>query len=240
MTETAAHAAVARDLRDRGFRIEERAGGAVARGGTPPVEVDAPLGIRSLRDARPLTVVSAVATAAHDGTVPVLVADPHTETEMEPLLSAPFLLEGRADGREFVPIEDRIRLSDDTYACLGASGPVRWHERANPGTDEPALVLDVGGDPVAVLESVAELACPGPAASAFGFRYARGDDGRFRVFDDGVVGRYTSVGGMRADGFRPAPLPLVPEHHVRDNGQLARATLVAAVDDGAVTYRSVP
>lgn len=107
---------------------------------------------------------ASVANAAHDGYVPVLVADERTENEAEPVLSEPFLLEGKGAGsRRFFSIED----------------------------------------------------------------------GR-------VVGRYTGVGAMRTDGFRPVPLPLVPEHHVRDGGTLARATLVASVaaEDQTVTYRS--
>jgi hypothetical protein len=28
------------------------------------------------------------------------------------------------------------------------------------------------------------------------------------------------------------PLPLVPEHHIRNNGDLARATLLARVNEG--------
>lgn len=231
---------VADDLRERGYSLTADEWPTVARGDTTTIAgVDAPLALVSLRDDRPLTVVSAIANAAHEGYVPVLVAHPQTASEIEPLLEGPFLLAGRDSGREFVPIEDRILLSDDSYACLGTTGPVNWFEEDSRETDSPPLALTVGGDRVATLDSVDGLACPGPAAAAFRYSYARNDAGRFCVFDDGdVLERYASVSAMRADGFRPVPLPLVPEHHIRDHGRLARATVVATVDDGVVSYRS--
>jgi hypothetical protein len=243
LTASGRTAIVADDLQDRGFALDGSGWASVANGDSMTLAgVDAPLAVLPLRNGTPLTVVSAVANAAHDGYVPVLVADERTENEAEPVLSEPFLLEGeRAGGRRFFSIEDRIRLSDDSYACVGASGAVEWFEEASGVTDDPPLVLAVGGETVTTLDSVDGLACPGPSVSAFRYSYARGDDGRFRVFEDGrVVGRYTGVGAMRADGFRPVPLPLVPEHHVRDGGTLARATLVASVaaEDQTVTYRS--
>jgi hypothetical protein len=233
-------AAVTDDLGGRGFTLDEEGWATVARGRPESLTgVDAPLAVVPLADSRPLTVVSTIANAAHEGRVPVLVADRRTEREVEPLLSEPFLLEDRED-REFVPIEDRIRLSDDSYACVGTGGQIEWFEHSDGVTDSPSLVLSVGGDRVTTLGSVDGLACPGPSVSAFPYSYARGEDGRFRVFENGqAVGQYTSVGAMRADGFRPVPLPLVPEHHVRDHGRLARATLLATVDsDQGVSYRS--
>jgi hypothetical protein len=236
-------AVVADDLRERGFALDDEGWATVARDGpTELAGVDAPLALISLRDSRPLTVVSAVANAAQEGLVPVLVAGSRTEAAIEPLLSEPFLLEGRrAGGRRFVSIEDRILLSDDSYACVGASGDIEWFEDGET-TDDPPLVLEVGGETVAVFDSVDGLACPGPSASAFQYSYARGEDGQFRVIADGeAVGRYTSISVMRNDGFRPVPLPLVPEHHVHEHGRLARATLVASAeaDDRTVTYRSL-
>jgi hypothetical protein len=234
--------AVADDLRNRGYAVDDEGWPTVARGGqTALAGVDAPLALVSLRNSRPLTVVSAIANAAHEGLVPVLVADRQTGESVEPMLSEPFLLDGRPDGgRRFLTVEDRILLSDDSYACLGTDGPVEWVETADTSTDDPPLVLAVGGERVTTLESVDGLACPGPSVSAFRYSYARGEDGRFRVFADGrAVGRYTGIGAMRADGFRPVPLPLVPEHHVREHGRLARSTLVATVgSDGTVSYRS--
>ena len=236
-------AAVARELRDRGFVLEDEGWATVAREGPAALAgVDAPLAVVELPDVRPLTVVSAVANAAHEGRVPVLVAADHAHEALEALLSEPFLLAGREEGaRRFVPVEDRIRLSDDSYACVGTGGELEWFETPEGATDEPPLVLAAGGETVAVLDSVEGLACPGPSVATFRYSYARGGDGRFRVFENGEeLGRYPGVGAMRADGFRPAPLPLVPEHHVRDHGRLARATVVASVTDGrTVSYRSI-
>ena len=244
LTASRRSAAVADDFRDRGFALEDREWGTVTTStGSTPADVDAPLALTSLENSRPLTVVSAIANAADEGFVPVLVADQHTADAVQPILSPPFLLADReGKGRSFLTIEDRIRLQDDTYACVGASGELAWFEDFGTGTDAPPLVLAVGGEIVTVFDSVDRLACPGPAASAFQYSYGRGGDGQFRVFADGeAVGRYTSVAAMRSDGFRPVPLPLVPEHHVRTHGQLARATVVATAADGSqtVTYRSV-
>jgi hypothetical protein len=235
-------AVVAEDLQDRGFRLDTDGRTSVARGSsTTLVPSEAPLAIVSPRNSRPLTVISTIANAVHDGHVPVLVADRQTETEIEHILSDPFLLRDRRAGRHFFPIEDRIRLPDDSYACLGTTGSVEWFEGGRQATDEPQLRLAAGGETVTVLESVDALSCPGPSTSAFQYRYARGDDGQFRVFDSSrMIGRYNSIKAMRADGFRPLPLPLVPEHHVRDNGKLARATLIARVTGHrTVRYRSV-
>lgn len=231
------------DLRDRGFDLEDGGRTTVARdGSTTPADVDAPLAVVAPRDARPLTLVSAVANAAHEGHVPVLVCDRHTAEAVEPILAAPFLLRDRRDGaRAFHTVEDRIELRNGRYACTGAEGAIEWVEAADGATDDPPLTLRVGGETVTALGSVGGLACPGPSASAFRYSYDRGDDGLFRVYeDDRPVGRYTGVGAMRADGYRPVPLPLVPEHHVRDGGRLARATVLAVVErgDGGVDYRS--
>jgi hypothetical protein len=243
MSSTASRrgAVVADDLRDRGFALDDDGWASVARGpSTDLAGVDAPLAVVPLTNSNPLTVVSAIANAAHDGHVPVLVADRHTETGIKPILSDPFLLDGwSADGRRFLTVEDRILLSNDRYACVGIRGQFEWFEDGE-ATDDPPLALEVGGNPVATLDSVDGLACPGPSASAFRYSYARGDDSQFRVFEnDRVAGRYTGIGAMRADGFRPVPLPLVPEHHVRDHGRLARATVVASLADDAVSYRSL-
>lgn len=236
-------AAVTDDLQSRGFTLDDTGWATIAHGDATAIAgVDGSLAVTPLNNSNPLTVVSAVANAAHDGHVPVLVVDDRTGREIEPILSEPFLLNGRREGaRRFFPVEDRIRLSDESYACIGTSGQIEWFEEATPETDDPPLVLAVGGETTTRLDSVESLACPGPSLSAFEYSYARGDDGRFRVCAAGEpVGRYTSISAMRTSGFRPAPLPLVPEHHVRSHGTLARATLVTSVtgDDGGVSYRS--
>lgn len=236
-------ATVERDLRDRGDTIESGDWATVARGDHGGLtDVNAPLSIEPLTDGRPLSVVSAVANAAHERRAPVLVGDRETLTAAEALCSSPFALDGYADDRRrFHTVEDRIMLTDGAFACVAGRGAFRWTEsETRAETETPRLRLSVGDDVVAVLDSVEELTCPGPPPTAFPLRYSRGDDGLFRVSDhDRVVGQYTGVSAMRSDGYRPVPLPLVPEHHVRRNPELARAVRLATVEDGAVTYDRV-
>jgi len=231
-------ATVERDLERRGFALEPgEAATTAVDGPTDLTGVDAPVHLVHLANGSPMTIVSAIANAAHERRVPVLVADRWVDEESRNVLGRPFLLAGRDDGaREFYSIEDRIRLADDSLACVGSHGRMAWAEAATE-SDDPELRLDVGGETVAVLDSVDELCCPGPDPTAFEYRYSRGDDGTLRVFRGGrTVGRYTSFRSMRTDGFRPVPLPLVPEHHVRRNGHLARAVRIASVEGDRVEY----
>ncbi|APW98432.1 hypothetical protein CHINAEXTREME_11845 [Halobiforma lacisalsi AJ5] len=231
--------AVEADLEDRGFTLESDGEATVAVDGPTEVAgVDAPLHLVYPADGSPLTVGSKIATAAHQGHVPVLITDQWLDDELRAVLEPPFLLASNpGGGRRFYNVEDRIRLTDDSFACLGTPGRIEWREPASD-TDDPELVLEAGDEIVATLESVRALRCPGPEPTAFRYRYSRGDDGRLSVRrGEETVGRYTSFRSMRTDGFRPVPLPLVPEQHVRRNGHLARATLRAAVTDDGVEYR---
>jgi len=232
--------AVAGDLRERGFETESTDAGVRATGdGAAPSNVDAPLLVVEPRNGDPLTVISQVANATDSRAVPVLVGHPETVDAAAQLLASPFALRDDANGRRFHSIADRIRLTDDTFACVRAEERPRWREAAGSGGDDPEILLTAGGETLAALESVDGLRCPGPDPSAFRYRYERDERGRFAVRDGGgVVGRYVGVGAMRADGFRPVSIPLVPEHHVRSNAELARATLLATVADGAVRYRT--
>ncbi|MDG5761083.1 hypothetical protein QA600_17260 [Natronococcus sp. A-GB1] len=226
------------DLENRGFTLRSDGDATLAVSDpTAFAGVDAPLHLVYPPDSAPLTIVSRIATAVHRGHVPVLVADRWTKDELREVLESPFLLASRRDGaRQFYAVEDRIGLTDDSFACLGTPGRIEWYETAANG-DDPSLVLDVGGETVAVLESVETLRCPGPEPAAFRYRYSRDEDGRLSVFrGETPVGQDTSFRSMRADGFRPVPLPLVTEHHVRRNGHLARATLCAFVTGDEVEY----
>jgi hypothetical protein len=226
------------DLREQGFDLEPTAWATLARDGpTDLTGIDAPLAVVPVTNSAPLTLVSAVASATHEGNVPILVVDQQTRDRARELFSAPFALDGEIGGRrQFHTVEDRIRLTDGSFACVAETGSFAWTERC--GEDEsPQLHLGVGGETVAVLDSIDALACPGPSPDAFRYRYERGSDGRFRVFEGSeAIGRYPGVTAMRNAGVRPVPLPLVPEHHVRSNGHLARATLLATVEDGTVEY----
>jgi hypothetical protein len=44
---------------------------------------------------------------------------------------------------------------------------------------------------------------------------------------------------MRNNGYRPVPLPLIPEHHIRESPSLARKALLPIVDTGTVTYDTI-
>lgn len=235
--------AVKSDLRERGFVLEETKRGVIGTGGTvPPLEGQSPLSITYPDSGAPLSIVSQIANAAQEETVPLLVVDRWTRDDVRSVLAEPFLLAGERDvGREFYSIPDRIRLTDDTYACAPTTASLQWVEDQTATvtrrtTDAPQLVLQARDDVVTALDSTESLRCPGPPPDAFPTRYERVDD-RFRVYEGAdIVGSFAKIRTMRAQGYRPVPLPLVPEHHVRSNGHLARSVVLAAVEDGNTTY----
>jgi hypothetical protein len=241
-------------LRERGYdvtRLDGDGPAAVAAGGTPPRAVtDRPLAIEPLAEATPLTLVARLADAAAKGQAVLFVGDADTAATAADLLADPFLLRAEDDGyRAFYTIPDRIQVQEGGYAAVRTDDDLTWREEAASGgvpDDEgrstadggPRLLLETDGRAVAAFDSVAGLTCPGPTADAFPYRYQRGEDRRIHVFDgDGEVGRYGGVAAMKANAYRPVPLPLVPEHHLRENAALARHWTVASVDsDGAMDY----
>ncbi|WP_265109345.1 hypothetical protein [Halosolutus halophilus] len=262
--ETSRLAAVLTDLRDRGYRCPDSIDDAepvVATGGDHPTNgPDAPLSVDRVREVTPLTIASRLADAAHAGRAPVLVVDEWGLEDARAVLGDPFLLRGRADGRrQFYSIPDRIALTDGRYACVRTDAEPQWREdsstaatsigdgragtsiedgRDRTGTDEPRLLLEADDTVQAVLAADA-LTCPGPEPDAFPYRYGRGADKRIHVFDrDREVGRYAGIAAMTANAYRPVSLPLLPEHHVRTGGRLARSvTLALATDDGVAYER---
>jgi hypothetical protein len=247
--------AVLDDLTDRGYRLDHPEGWntptavATPETGTTPITpapggtAEAPLAVEPLASADPLTLVARLADAADAGRRVLFVADRETAREAVETLTEPFLLRAETDaGRQFYTIPDRILLTDDSYACVRTDDDLAWREerpRDATGSDASArLVLDAGEEAVAVLDSVDGLTCPGPTPETFRHRYKRGDDKRIHVFDrDGPVGRYGGISAMKANAYRPVPLPLVPEHHLRENGRLARAWCLAVVEGDETTYR---
>ena len=244
--------AVVADLRERGYDVARPTGpttpAAVATGGDPPAaRTDAPLAVEPLAEVSPLHLVARLADAARNGRAPLLVVDDRDAERALDVLGDPLLVRAESDDRRtFYTIPDRIRLTDGTLACVRTDGAFTWREAAAGGitTDRdddapPDLVLETEGQVVAAFDSVEGLTCPGPDAEAFPYRYARGEDKRIHVFDrDREVGRYGGIAAMKANAYRPVPLPLVPEHHVRENPALARRSLVATVDDRTVTYHT--
>jgi hypothetical protein len=249
------------DLRDRGFEVTRLSGdgpAAVAVDGSAPDAVtDRPLAVEPLAgrrgvggrsalggDTLALTVVARLAAAARDGQATLFVAAPETAAAVRALLADPFLCRASTDGhRTFYTVPDRIMLSDDSYACVEADETVTWREEptgSGPDADETGdrrLVCAADGTVRVALESVDSLRCPGPDPAAFPYRYSRGDDRQMHLAGHGrEIGRFSGVAAMKAHGYRPVPLPLVPEHHLRENARLARAWTVATVTDGSVRY----
>jgi len=243
--------AVLADLRERGYEIDRPSGSAtpaaVATGGDAPAAItDAPLAVEPLAAVTPLHLVARLADAARSGHAPLLVVDGADRDTAREVLDAPLLVDEETDGRRtFYTVPDRIRLTDGTLACVRTDGGFTWRETegggiTNDATDGDApLVLETEGRDVAAFDGVDGLTCPGPDPGAFPYRYARGEDKRIHVFDrEREVGVYNGVAAMKANAYRPVPLPLVPEHHVRENADLARRWLLATATDGAVDYRT--
>ena len=147
-------------------------------------------------------------------------------------------------GPDRIPVDTTgLRVDTGGYACIRVADPIggapdpafRWRETGTPigpvpsvggvdagavdetgRPDVPRLVCAVDGRVRGVLAGVQSLRTP--PSTAFPYFYRRDpEDKRFRVRrgDDGSV--VESVGGfaaMRAAGFVPIPMPLVPEHAV--------------------------
>lgn len=262
LTPAPAVTPVLTDLRERGYdvtRLDGTGPAAVATGGTPPEAVtDRPLAVEPLAEATPLDLVARLADAATKGQGTLFVADEETAVLARRRLADPFLLRAEREGcRSFYAVPDRIQVQAGGYAAVRTDGELTWREEpatggvvggsgsdsdSNGGGDgrDPRLLLETEGRVVAAFDSVAGLTCPGPTADAFPYRYQRGEDRRIHVFDgDGEVGRYNGVAAMKDNAYRPVPLPLVPEHHLRENPALARRWTVATTEgDERVAYET--
>jgi len=205
-----------------GYDVETRGEGAVATPGTGAVGlVDRPreLTVEPLgeNDVTPGVVVHRLARALRDGrdclfVVPAPGGGDALARVVASVLAAPTALAADdPEGRRFYSGADRVPLSDGTYACVRAPADrLQWREVA-VGADRPRLELSVADEVAAVLESVDALS--GPDRAAFRHAYARGEDGRFRVFERGeAVDTFGGVRAMRRAGYTPVAAPLVPEH----------------------------
>lgn len=251
--------AVCSDLRARGYTIDRSddrgSPPAIGTGGDAPLAfADGPLAVEPV-DGDPTTLVERAAGAAgsrnrgggaatraahaarHDRAVLYVVAPDRADAVHE-VLDAPRFVESDADGRRtFYHVPDRIQLGDG-LACVRADGPLTWREET-PGAlgdgDALPLVLEADGEVQAALDTADALTCPSP--SAFPYRYRR-EGGTFRVErrDGHEVGRYRTVREMTANAYRPVPLPLVPDHHLRWG---TPAMALAVVDGETVAYERV-
>ena len=232
---------IIQDLQDRDFVVDDD-NPAVVRGDvTAFVGVDAPLEIVPVSNARPLTIISGISNAVDSGHVPLLVVNQDCYDTVTEFLSPPFGLSGSQNGaRQFYATEGRIQLTDGSYACTDASEPLSWTEAPESESGKARqLQLMATDELIAVIESSEAIACPAPPPASFRYRYRRNQDGQFVVHNGTeAVGTYPGVSAMRADGFQPIPAPLIHEQHINSNAQLARATLLATVNDGGVQYSS--
>ncbi|MFB6118281.1 hypothetical protein [Halosegnis sp.] len=221
------------DLRARGLTVDRPADAgeppAVATGRDSPAGLAAdPLAVEPVEGDPTALVERAAHAARHDRAVLYVARAADADTVRE-RLAPPRFVAGERDGlRRFYHVPDRIRLADGSYAAVKAASPTPRHgesasaraDRVLAWREEPAdsgaprLLLEVNRRRTAAFESVDALTCPGPA-DRFPYRYAR-REGSFCVFDgDREVGRFTGVRAMRASGYQPVPVPLVPEHHLR-------------------------
>ncbi|MFB6084263.1 MAG: hypothetical protein ABEJ94_08465 [Halorientalis sp.] len=246
-------APVLADLDERGYdvtRLDTDGPAAVAAGGDPPGAVtDRPLAVEPLADPTPLSLVARLASAAGKEQAVLFVCDPEEAARARAVLSDPLLLREATDGcRAFYAVPDRIQVQAGGYACVRTDGELTWREEPagggvgtadDPEDTGPRLLLETEGRAVAAFDSVAGLTCPGPTAAAFPYRYRWGEDRHVHVLDgEREVGRYPGVAAMKENAYRPVPLPLVPEHHLRENTALARHWTLATVADGAVEYET--
>lgn len=185
----------------------------------------------------PWEVVVAAADAARNDRVALFV--PHGRDRrsvaraVSRILDSPPAVAGEADDgtRTFYTGPDRVHLDGGGLALLGDRDPLidgdprfEWFEERRDGTDgdgdDPGrsgsdakrLVLAVDDDPVAVVDGVDVLDCPGPDPRSFPYSYRR-EDGVFVVRDrsGGLVGTFAGVRAMRDRGFVPVAAPVVPE-----------------------------
>jgi hypothetical protein len=202
---------------------------------------DAPLAVEPLTpdDATATVIASRLAHALdRERRVCFVVDDPEAAEAVRSLLSDPPLLVDERDGRRtFHAGPDRIPVAGGGYACVRYEGlgepAFAWRETdtpvgavpAGPGIDAaavdgagrpvvPRLVCEVDGRVVAVLAGVESLR--EPPAEAFPYAYSRHpNDKRFRVrrgADGAVVESASGFAPMRAAGYVPIPMPIVPEH----------------------------
>ena len=233
--------AAASRLADDGHEVARPATSAEPPAVATRGDDEPPLAVEPLTpdDATATVVASRLAHALDRGRRVCFVVDDDAAADaVRSLLADPPLLVAERDGRRtFHAGPDRIPLAGGGYACVRFDGlgepSFAWRETdtpagpvpAGPGVDAadtdgagrpsvPRLVCEVDGRVAAVVAGVESLR--EPPAEAFPFGYSRhADDKRFRVrrgADGAVVESAGGFAPMRAAGYVPIPMPLVPEH----------------------------
>mgnify|MGYP005851031815 FL=1 len=235
MTSGRRRGVVREALTERGYDISDRDGCAVAEptAGADRIGVPGPLYVVDA-SADPTALLETIGTAVDGGRTALLVAHPSEAAVIRDVLTdPPGLVDRTGTRRTFYNVPDRLRAGGEGLACCRAAAEPVWREESAEGVTGSGtrFVLDTDGDPVTAFEDVESLSCP--SASAFEYAYRRDDDGRFRVrkLETGrTVGRFPSVREMKANAYRPVPVPLVPERVVE--GYLPEAWALATVEDG--------
>lgn len=202
---------------------------------TDPVGVPGPLSVvRATAD--PTALLESIGSAVSAGRIALLVAHPDDATAVRRVLTDPPGLVDRTETqRTFYSVPDRLPAGNEGFACCRADDAPVWRETTTEGVTggRRRFVLSADGRPVTAFGSFDELSCP--PADAFEYAYRRDDDGRFvvrRLGTDRIVGRFPSVRELKANAYRPIPVPLVPEVVV--DGHLPEAWALAVVGDGRV------
>ncbi|WP_299235823.1 hypothetical protein [Natronomonas sp.] len=229
--------AVRGSLVERGYDVSERDGRLLAdpTAGADPIGVPgALLVVEAGPD--PTALLEAVGSAAAADRTALVVSGAETAGAIRRTLTDPPGLAARTERtRTFYNAPDRLPAGQKGLACCRADATPVWREEPMEGVtgEGTRYVLYADGDPVTAFESVAALSCP--SAAAFEYAYRRGDDGRFRVEklrSGRTVGRFVSVRELKANAYRPVPVPLVPEDVVE--GYLPEAWALAVVEDDRV------
>ena len=225
-------------LAGRGYDVSETDGGIVAEPTpeTDPIGAPGPLAlVRATTD--PTALLESIGSAASAGRTALLVAHPDDVAAIRRVLTDPPGLVDRTEThRTFYNIPDRLPAGNEGFACCRADDTPIWRETTTEGVtgEGRRFVLSVDGRPVTAFDDFDALSCP--SADAFEYAYRRDDDGRFvvrRLASDRIVGGFPSVRELKANAYRPIPVPLVPEAVV--DGYLPETWAIATVDDGRVT-----
>ncbi|WP_138006424.1 hypothetical protein [Halalkalirubrum salinum] len=229
-------------IADRGWTLEDgprRGPAAIGRpptGGSTAVSEErstlttGPVAIEPVApaDADPTTIISRVVHAdRHDRNILFLTGSDEVAEQIEAIVSDPPLVRSSRSGlRTFYAGPDRIPIEAGGYALVKSpQESLRWRETRTPagpvagdptGTRGPRVVIEIDDTVRAVVADANALASPPP--EAFPYRYQRDPDTkRFYVFStrDGPTGPiedYPGVKAIRAGGYTPVPMPIVPEH----------------------------